>query len=95
MPTTTATSASCRRRTASERKRTDAAGSTVWVTSLVPIRMTATSGSVSSALVDLLGEVVRLGADDRELTQVHPAVGALGDSGAQPGAGVCSTVATP
>src|SRR4051794_24710282 len=49
VPTTTATSASRSRRTASARWLTEAAGRTRWVTSLAPIRITATSGSTGKA----------------------------------------------
>ena len=49
VPTTTATPASLSRRTASARSPTEAAGRTRWVTSLAPIRITATSGSIGSA----------------------------------------------
>ena len=48
VPTSTAIPASRRRRTASPRCRTDWLGSTVWVTSLAPMRITATSGSIGS-----------------------------------------------
>ena len=49
VPTRTATSASLSLRTASARAPTEAAGRTRWVTSLTPIRITATSGSIGNA----------------------------------------------
>ena len=47
VPTTTCDAGLAEPAYASERCRTDAAGSTEWVTSLAPIRITATSGSVA------------------------------------------------
>ena len=51
VPTTTATPASLRRRTPSARCRTDVEGDITWVTSLAPMRITATSGCIGSARV--------------------------------------------
>ena len=51
-----------------------------WVTSLAPIRITATSGSIGSARSIWAAEVGGPGAHDRELAQVDPAVGALGQA---------------
>ena len=75
VPTTTATPCSRRRRTPSARCCTDCDGVTVCVTSLAPIRMTARSGLVGSAGLDLDEEVAGLGADHGVLAQVDAAVG--------------------
>ena len=87
VPTTTSTPASRRRRTPSERWRTEAAGSTVWVTSLAPIRITATSGSIGSARSIWRVEVGGRRADHGELAQVDPPVGPLGQAAGEQRAG--------
>ena len=87
VPTTTSTPASRSRRTPSARCRTETAGGTAWVTSLAPIRITATSGWVRQGPVDLGGEVGGLGAHHGELAQVHPPVGPLGQAAGEEGAG--------
>ena len=60
-----------------EVRRRTAAGRTRWVTSLAPIRITATSGSIGSARSSWPPEVGGAGADLRERAQVDPPVGAL------------------
>ena len=57
------------------------------MTSLAPIRITATSGSVGSARSIWRVEVRGHRADDGEAAQVHPAVRLLGQPAGQLGAG--------
>ena len=66
MPTTTSQSAATSRRTAAPSSRAEAYGPTSWwVTSLVPMTMTAMSGLYVEPAIDLLAQVLGLGADDR------------------------------
>ena len=50
------------------------------VTSLAPIMMTASSGRASPSTVELRGQLGRLGADDRDVDDVHGAARGLGDA---------------
>ena len=87
VPTTTATSASRRRRTASERWRTDAAGQHRVGDVVGADQDDGDVGVELEGGVDLGLQVARLRPDDGELAQVHAAVRLLGHAGAEPGAG--------